>query len=311
MLKFRGIFSKVQQFSLRPPNLPAIANNVHRFIQTTSNAQAKLFVDNENRYAHQILQAKDQYSVVRRQQGIEDPPSSIQMLDFAPNQDWTSFDHQDVLRHLNRIAKFCRDNSICISDQRFDSFVDHFTNICFDLDDASLIDALRILAHIPETFGLNTRNFVELWSVLDDACVDRILTWDTDTILLVCDHWYLLNLGKVNKFNWQAIKKLGRKLRKLETHQLVQAMFYCNLLRSPVVEMIDFEMGLAQRIDDMSLDEVAVMCMGFFKTQTSVKSVELIGEIYRRLMKDVETVQDISFVNIIKVNIYTEMFMIK
>lgn len=298
MLKFRGIFSKCRQIHLKPSNRPPIAV---RYIQTTSNANAKLFVDNENRYAHQILQANDKYHVVRRQLDIENP-SNDPTLDFSKSPDWNALSHQDILQHMNRIAKFCRDNSICISDQRFDEFVDHFTNICFELDDTNLIEALRILAHIPEADGLNTRNFVELWSVLDDACVDRIMSWDTDTILLVCDHWYLLNLGKVNKFNWQAIKKLGRKLRKLDTHHLVQSMFYCNLLRSPVVEMIDFEMGLAQRVDEMSLDELAVMSMGFFKTQTSLKGGDLIGEIYRRLIKDIDTVQDISFVNIIKVN---------
>lgn len=299
MLKFRGIFNGLHRLSLGPHHAQTVAS---RFIQITSQTNVKLFVDNENRYAHRILQSNNLYNVVRRQQDTEEPSASPnQTIDFPTNQDLSSFDHKEVLQHFNRIAQFCRDNSVCISDERFDGFVDHFTNVCFDLDDKSLIEALRILAHIPETEGLNTRNFIELWSVLDDACVDRILTWDTNTILLVCDHWYLLNLGKVNKFNWQAVKKLGRKLRKLDTHQLVQAMFYCNLLRSPVVEMIDFEMGLAQRIDSMSLDELAVMCMGFFKTQTSLKSADLIGEIYRRLMKGVETVEDISFVNIIKV----------
>lgn len=300
MLKFRGVFSRFQHFTLKPPIHRPIIPIVFRSIQITAQANAKLFVDNENRYAHQILQAKDQYHVVRRQLD-QDDPSQLHSLDVSIDQDYSQFSHQEVLRHLNRVAKFCRNNSVCISDQRFDRFVDHFTHVCFDLDDNSLIEALRILAHVPETAGLNTRNFVELWSVLDDACVERILSWDTDTILLVCDHWYLLNLGKVNKFNWQATKKLGRKLRKLETHQLVQAMFYCNLLRSPTVEMIDFEMGMGQRIDEMSLDEVAVMCMGFFKTQTSLKGFDLIGEIYRRLMRDVDSVQDISFVNIIKV----------
>lgn len=301
MLKFRGIFHQIQRLSLRTPNRPGLAT---RFIQTTATSNAKLFVDNENRYAHRILQANDLYNVVRRQPQDDGEPlthQSTTLLDFP--KDWTAVDHPTTLRHFSSIAQFCRDNSLCISDPRFDAFVDHFTSVCFELDDKSLLAALGLLAHLPQTARLNTRNFAELWSVLDDACVERILRWDTDTILLVCDHWYVLNLGKVNKFNWQAVKKLGRKLRKLDTHHLVQAMFYCNLLRSPVVEMIDFEMGLAQRIDGMSLDEVAVMCMGFFKTQTSLKSVDLIGEIYRRLMAEVDTVQDISFVNIMKVRV--------
>lgn len=268
-------------------------------IHTTYLLTAKLFVENENRYAHKILQANSNYNIC--QQNTTSFFDSLPAT-YAQRDDWTGVSASDVIDHLKWVAKHCADQSISISDDKFDRFIDYFTEICFDFTDEQLLIALKAMVYIPETNSLNTKNFVELWSCLDDACVERMQSqaWDIDRILLVCDHWYILNLGKVNKFNWEANKKLGRRLRKLAPHHLVQTMFYCNLMRSPVVEMIDFEVNMAHSIGRMSIDEIAVMCMGFFKTQSSIKNPVLITEIYLRLMKDLDTVHDISFANIVK-----------
>lgn len=282
----------------RSTKVPQLLTNCHLIsghcFSTTQPKSVKLFVDNENRYAHRILQAQPSYNIFR-QENFQLPPIPVQ-----PDSSWTTAD--SVLTHLKWLVQHCRNNELTvnIADDKFDAFIDAFTVACFTFDDEQLLDALKTIAYIPETHSLNTKNFVELWSSLDDACVERIHGWDIDRILLVCDHWYILNLGKVNKFNWETIKKLGRRLRKLAPHHLVQTMFYCNLLRSPVVEMIDFELNMVRSIGQMNIDEIAIMCMGFFKTQTTIKNPELILEIYRRLQLELDTVQDISFVNIIK-----------
>lgn len=272
-----------------------ICRSSAKAVHTTPCSAAKLFVDNENRYAHNILQVHPNYNICRQE--------TLSFLDTAINaqrDDWTDISAADVLDHLKWVVKQCVDQNISISDDKFDCFIDCFTEICFNFTDEQLLVALKTIVYIPETNSLNTKNFVELWNCLDDACVERIASWDIDRILLVCDHWYILNLGKVNKFNWEANKKLGRRLRKLAPHHLVQTMFYCNLLRSPIVDMIGFEVNMVQSIGRMSIDEIAVMCMGFFKTQTPIKNPVLITEIYRRLIQDLKTVQDISFVNVVK-----------
>lgn len=286
----------------RPTNelaqlLRLINSRGNRSFSTTQPNTLKLFVDNENRYAHQILQAHPNYNTFRQETAQLQP-----LIEPQPIESWSTQSSDSTLSHLKWVAQHCRNNeqTVSISDDAFDAFIDHFTKACFTFSDDQLLDALKTMAYMPETNSLNTKNFVELWNSLDDACVERIDRWDIDRILLICDHWYILNLGKVNKFNWKTVMKLGRRLRRLEPHHLVQTMFYCNLMRSPVVEMIDFEVNMVRSIGRMNIDEIAVMCMGFFKTQTSIKSTELIMAIYGRLQAELDTVQDISFVNIIK-----------
>lgn len=274
-------------------------NNIIKYFHTNRPVLAKLFVDNENRYAHKILQNSGYPNVFRKESFVL--PELMPKLDFKQAKNWDHLSCTDILTHLKFIAKYCADNGECISNDKFDSFIDYFCVKVFDFNDAELLEALKTLAYIPETYSVNTKNFVELWSSLDDACVARIQAWDIDTIHLVCDHWYILNLGKVNKFNWTANKKFGRKIRRMAPKHLVQTMFYCNVLRNPIIDMIDFEVNMATSIQQMSLDEISVMCMGFFKTQTTIKNENLVIEIYNRLMSELSTIEDISFVNIVKV----------
>lgn len=302
--------------------LPAIAQNrVH--LHTCRTLGAKLFVDNENRYAHRILQSHDHYHVVRRADTLHHhnppaPPSSAAaaaasappatssglLLDdddlLRTPADWSTLSDAELVAHFQHITTLCQRRGLCISAARFDAFVDAFCARCFQLSDALLLEALGHLVHVPQTESLNTRNFLELWNVLDDACCERVQRWPPERLLLCCDHWYLLHLGKVNKFNWLAVKRLGRRVRKMPAPHLVQTMFYANLLRSPVVEMMDFEMGMAQSVDAMRLDEIGVMCMGFFKTQTHLKGAPLIERIYARLEAEIGTVPDITLVNVLK-----------
>lgn len=303
--------------------LPASADPYgrRRTVHTCLPLTAKLFVDNENRYAHRILQNYDHYHVVRSagepttiaasspSAATAPVPVAVPCADveqqLTDTHDWTAVSGAELVALLQHITQYCARNSLCISDDRFDRFVDAFCAQCFDLPDDQLLAALLALAHLPETPSLNTKNFLELWSVLDDACCARIFDWPIERILLTCDHWYLLNLGKVNKFNWNAAKKLGRKIRKLSAPHLVQTMFYTNLLRNPIVEMIDFEMNMSQSVGSMRLDEIAVMCMGFFKTQTTIKSPQLITELYARLQAEIDTVPDIGLVNVLKMLRYS------
>lgn len=292
------------------PSHPSLGISAHQ-LHTCRTLSAKLFVDNENRYAHSILQNNDRYHVVRNQKSrnesleFDTVPAATDAFAFLDTVNWSTLNAIDIVAHFDRIAQLCGRHQLCISNERFDAFVDAFCGHCFRLSDDQLLAALNALAHIPQTPSLNTRNFLELWSVLDDACVERILGWTVPQILLACDHWYLLHLGKVNQFNWHAAKKLGRKVRKLPAHQLVQTMFYTNLLRNPTCDMMDFEVRMAQCLAVMSLDEIAIMCMGFFKTQTSLRSPDLVTQLYTRLMGELGTVQDISFVNILKMLRYS------
>uniref|UniRef100_A0A1B0D2W7 Uncharacterized protein n=1 Tax=Phlebotomus papatasi TaxID=29031 RepID=A0A1B0D2W7_PHLPP len=262
--------------------------------------------ERENDYAHGILERVGKYHLMK-----DDTKSVGELLTekefdaIYERKDWMEASLEELVQTFERLAVYCGKNDVKIADERLDVLVDAMVRQCFKFSDEQLLKSIRMLTHFPPSESLNTRNFVELWSALDDACVERIDKWKTDELLLVCDHWYALNLAKICKCTFQCTKKLGRKLKSLSPTDLVQTMFYVNMCRKPMVDMFNFEVNLFESIDNLSLDEIAVMSMGFFKTETKIRNPELIEKIYQRVTADIKTVQDISLVNIIKILRYS------
>lgn len=298
--KFFNICTKLHKLPIESCFIHKIIKN--RQFQTSASVREKVFINYENIFAHSILERNEKCCVLRGEQNIENDQKCVD-IDF--NRNWSSLTTDDILEHLRMIGSYCKNNGVMLSDERFDKFVDICTERCFHFTDDQLIKSLQILIHYPQTRTPKSRNFVELWSALDEACVERIGQWDFDKILYLCDHWHMLNLGRLNLFNMKGSLKIGRKLRKLPSHQLVQIMFYVNIKRSPLVEMFEFETNLMKSIDELSLNEIAIMCMGFFKTQTKLKTPDLVANIFKRLIGEIDTVEDIPFVCIIKVILET------
>uniref|UniRef100_A0A1B0CGV9 Fast kinase domain-containing protein 5 n=1 Tax=Lutzomyia longipalpis TaxID=7200 RepID=A0A1B0CGV9_LUTLO len=266
----------------------------------------KIFPERENDYAHGILERVGKYHLIKDDvKSIGELLSEQQFREICERKSWSGVPHGEMVETFEKLAVYCGKNDIKLADSRLDIFIDAMVELCFSFTDDLLLKTLRLLTHFPPSDGINSRNFVEIWSALDDACVERIDKWQTEQLLLVCDHWYALNLAKVCKCTFQATKKLGRKLKALSPTNLVQTMFYVNMRRKPLLDMFDFEVNLFESIDNLSLDEIAVMSMGFFKTETKIRNPELVDKIFQRVTAEIKTVQDISLVSIMKILRYS------
>ncbi|XP_022210516.2 FAST kinase domain-containing protein 5, mitochondrial [Drosophila obscura] len=272
-----------------------------RHIRTSVIVPAKIFVDRENQFAHSILsESLKPYHILRP---IE-----------SPLQEATSDGYLEPGRNLSPAALYanflalvqhCAETNTQISEPQFDGFARTYCEQMHHLSDDQVLGTMRALGQLPKPESTKTRNYMELWNTLDIECCRRIERWPTGQLLLVSDAWYQLGLARIGEYVWLALKKLGRKLRKLPPEQLVQSMFLCNLLRRPIFEMFDFEMNLARCIDQMTLQELGVMAMGFFKTQTQIRNPELLNQLFARLTRELDTVEDITLVSLLKVLRYS------
>ncbi|XP_017074518.1 FAST kinase domain-containing protein 5, mitochondrial [Drosophila eugracilis] len=275
---------------------------VGRQICASSVTQARIFADRENQFAHGILMdSLKPYAIVRPRDTVwQDMPASEGFMrpQADANPDELYADFQGLVKHCNRLK-------LQISDARYDAFTRTFCEQLHRLTDEQLLGSLSALAELPDPESPKTHNYMELWNTMDIECCRRIERWSSKQLLLVSDAWYRLGLVRIGEYVWLALKKLGRKLRKLPPEQLVHSMFLCNLLRRPVFEMFDFELNLARCVDQMTLSELGVMAMGFFKTQTPIRNPELLTQIYQRLGKELDTVEDIALVALLKVLRYS------
>uniref|UniRef100_A0A0K8TZK4 FAST kinase domain-containing protein 5 n=1 Tax=Bactrocera latifrons TaxID=174628 RepID=A0A0K8TZK4_BACLA len=270
---------------------------------------AKVFVDRENKHAHDVLvQSLKPYQIFRVDEitpAVANGPIAPELPALISTGELSRATFEEVFDTFNALAYYCIRTSTCISDSRFEQFCQIFCEQTHKLSNEQLLSALRLLSQLPTEKSVREPNYMQLWNNLDVECCRRIEHWSSDELLLVCDAWYSLNLARVCEFAWEALRKLGRKVRRMQPEQLVQAMFYCNVLRRPVFEMFDFEVNLVRFVDSMSLQELGVMSMGFFKTQTPIRNPELLDHLYKCLIAEIETVDDITMVSILKVLRYS------
>ncbi|XP_054728329.1 FAST kinase domain-containing protein 5, mitochondrial [Anastrepha obliqua] len=286
--------------SVRPP--------VAYFHLSHANA-AKLFMDKENKHAHDVLeQSLKPYKIFRLDvnataiDNLPEPPELPALVLTLKTADATI---DELFGAFTALTQYCIHTNTRISDERFTEFCQHFCDQSHQLSDEQLLATLRQLAQLPEEVSVREPNYMQLWNNLDVECCRRIERWSSDELLLACDAWYALNLARVSEFVWEALRKLGRKIRRMQPEQMVQAMFYCNILRRAVFEMFEFEVNLARCADTMSLQELGVMSMGFFKTKTPIRNPKLLDHLYTRLMSETQTVDDITLVAILKVLRYS------
>lgn len=290
-------------------------NQKEKFFHTDASKLGKVFFDKENQYAHNILETLDNYKLYTNCNFIEQQQQYQKLVieklehtnidDILENCSNLEDNSQKLYENFIKIVNYCNQNEICISNDKFDKFIDIFINNCYKFNDEQLIHSIHLLSLLPVTLSPFTRNYLELWNSLDDNCLKRIDNWSIDQILLISDCWYLLNLTKSSNFVWQGLRKISRKIRKLNSKQLVQTMFICNLIRKPLIEMFDFELNFYECINELTINEIGIMSMGFFKTQTPIRNPKLINEIYNRLMQNLDSIENITLVNILKILRYS------
>ncbi|KFB38905.1 AGAP000447-PA-like protein [Anopheles sinensis] len=278
-----------------------------RRIQFSASVAVKKFLDSENDYASHVLQT------MQLQKNAAGFPIGIGAPESALNQQLESVDawHNDpdkiveLLFNIVACIKNETDGTLSIEDRRFDVFVTRFVQTVPNFTDAQLSRALQALAGMGETASIHDPNYLSLWTSLDNECLERIVDWNVEMLLQMADMWYPLRLARQGKYVNKALWKISNRLRKLSPQQLVKTVFYVNLTRVPLENMMDIEVNFSQNFDAFSIDDVAVLCMGFFKTETPIRSAELLEKIYDKLIVSLASVDDIPLTAILKLLRYS------
>lgn len=273
---------------------------INRTFTVTSTQFYKKYQDVENEFNYNIIKDKIKQDV---DQNITDIVSENFDFDKVVEQkDFSGKSNAEILREFSGVAKFCSQNNICITEDRLTEITRAVIRIAPNISDQQLSKLLLDLNVFPEAPSITSKNFFHLWQCLDDICTDRITKWNFDQLLYFAHHWYLLNLSKKGSYTSSAIYKMSRKFKKLNLRNLVELMFYLNLSRKATASMFDIEVRFNHYFDELSIDEIGVICIGFFKTETRIHNSKLLEKIYRRTIDSIDDIKGITLVNILKVS---------
>lgn len=274
------------------------------FINTASDSRFKFGLDRENGHCHSIMQSIPLYEnnlIISISKKIEDQLIDAKTFEDVLRKNWRADSATNITEAFKQLCHYSRVNDIPLSDTRFDKLVDGLMDKCRDLTDDELSELLYCISQYPKCDSPSSHNIHDIWSALDDMCCQRVLDWSVPKMLLFADHWYKFGLAKYGDYMFLAIKRLCRRINNLSPTELTQTLFYINVRRK-YYSMFDFECRLEQCISELSLDELAIVSMAFFKTETSIKGTFILSHMLNKLLEQSSSVHEITLTAILKVS---------
>lgn len=261
-----------------------------RCLFTTSIPCARIYPNVETEFSYKIV----------RQQNKETVSNENEKIEFDFQDDYSGKSPHELVNDFEALSFYCRSANINMGDERLDKILKEFIRVVPGLSDEHLLKMISDLERFPLTHRVTTPQFYEFWKAMDKECCNRIKLWNYKQLLEIANLWYRVHLTKVGEFTYGALTKISRRLYKLSSKELVEAMFYLNLCRKST-QMHDVESRFLKTIHEMDINQIGIMCLAFFKTETKMRSFELIEKIYVNTINEIDNdIPDITLVNILK-----------
>lgn len=275
-----------------------------QFLRNTAVNLGKLFQESENLYAYSILQ-----TIPISDTAIFTAKTPDRLITTKEDfnkflaKNWRTTSASEIVQAFKDVVDFCASNGIAVSDGRFDNLVDGLLDHVEQLTDEELSDLMKCLIKFPMCDSYEAKNFHDIWSALDDICLLRMGNWSVEKRFYFAELWFRLNLGRLCDYTYELTDKLTRKAYsfRLTKEQLVHTFFYINITRKRKVEF-DFEYALERVIGEMSADEMGVVALGYFKTESKIKLLSIIEAMCRKIIEEHRTIHDISLSALLKVS---------
>ena len=174
--------------------------------------------------------------------------------------------------------------------------MDHCEKLTYD----ELLDLLICLSEYPPCDSYASHNFHDIWSCLDDICCWKVHQWNLDQVLTIADAWFMLNLSRYSDFIFDMLDKFTRKADSMSKDQLVHIFFLFNVCRNRPVDFA-YEAALQNKIYEISIDEMAVIALGYFKTKSKIKVSSISEAMIKEVTKCSKSIHEISLTAIMKV----------
>lgn len=274
-----------------------------RNIHSSSLLAVKMHLELENQYAYQILVNKG-YAISLNSVFEPELLTEEQFLNLV-QANWSQKSSSQIFEAFSILAKYCFDNKLCISDKIFDSFIDHLTDNIKHATDEELKDLFHALNKFPEPPSIRLRNYIEVWVALDDECYKRCINWSHDELLSYASLFYMLSVIKHSDYSLKSLNKLASKAKQLTPGQLVQTLFYVGIIRKSPFDMHNLEVRMNDHFSEFTIEDLAIMSMGFFKSKTPIRDRELVLKMIDSVIDNAKTIHEVSLAAILKLIRYS------
>lgn len=249
---------------------------------------ARKVLQSSTYYNNTLVQLDNKYTIVVTDEEVYD------ILD----KNWSEAENHELINALRKLSYNFRnrDTTFQINPNKSIDLFNTLNNRISSLDDTNLEEALKCLIHLREHFQKYLKHTFVL---VDKECLQRLRSWKIDKLLLMCDIFFLLSLH-YSYFMLKAMGKIGSKSKKLTPKNLVQLLFLINVTRKGLINMYELEVQLEEHLDDLTINELSVVAMGFFKSSNKIRNPHLIRKIINRLIQEITQIDSIALASLVK-----------
>lgn len=270
----------------------------------TNNINAKMYMENENKYAYNIMQNYG-YQIAFSVNGKHSQSVTKDHFSNIMEKNWSKEGPHDIFKLFSSLSEYCGQNNICISGKQFDNYIDALTDSIQFATDEELKSIFYALAKWPETESIKTRNYIEVWASLDDECLKRINNWSYDEMFAFISLFYMLNVTRVSDFTRKCLLKLTGKAKKLTKSQVVQTLFFIGVVRKSPPDIHNLEVYVEDNFLQFTVDELAIIAMGLFKSKTPIRSTTLLSRIIGKIINNSSQIHEVSLASLLKIIRYS------
>lgn len=288
---------RCREFAILSADHQQVDADSQRVADDCDENSAKSEILRENDYAHNLFLNSINYSTVMRPITTHAYITNEEALRFL-EQDWSLMTSEEILSAIKKLSY-----NICLGkNERIDplKYMNAFNAICIEkMRDDDLMIMMQHL--VPFCNPLNYSFYHNLCDRVDRECMKRFSQLSINQMLLLCDVIYQMMQSNKSQYIWYSMRKLGNKPKKLQNaRQLVQILFFLNICRKPPINMYEIEYCLERCINDLSINELGIAALGFFKTGTQIRSVNFLIEIMKKIIAEVEIVDSVSIGALLK-----------
>ena len=249
----------------------------------------------ESHYARKIFESSKDYSkTLAKSLKSKDILCEDEIKQILHKQ-WISMNNSDLIGNLKLLSRFESDHNV--NNLEYVGIFEVLANRCSSFSDDELHEFLKCLeSWIPQKEDLIKIYFEK---TIDHECMKRFSEWSIDEILLTNDQILKLNLIK-SKFIKHSLHKISKKFNQFTCANLVHFAYLLKLSRGTNVDFNNLEYFLEKVIDKLSIDEIGIISLTFFRYETSIKRKSLLFKIIHKLEENIENVHNISLAAILK-----------
>lgn len=280
-----------------------------RFVTATELSNIKdfptgAFPEHENKCFHQILRKNVhcQHLMMQCSNGYTEPQNVLTWADILQCLDdflsnFNEYSHFEILRQFTKLTNLPPDKEVdLLTNQKFIQICELLISQLSEWNHEEFFCLMQVLIkfdfHSCITPILRTLR-LKLSSKFDKECVKRIPQFTTEQLFQACDFFFYFRYNKYSKFSQTFFNLIQDKT--LSDTELIVALFYANLSRNVPKKFIDNVLeSISSIADSLTLEEMAIICLGFFKTKYQIRNTAFLETMIDKLYREINLTDPIT-----------------